>query len=154
MSWEPAKQLLWVLIHLKEDFKTDADLACRASEEFVNLYYETIDKRRRQLTKLYMDTATLVWNGNLVSGQQALIEFFEMLPTSDFQINMFDCQPVHEQATQGQKTVLVITQGSVRFEGNKHRNFSQQFLLTLHTTPSIRLWKIASDCFRFQDWAS
>ncbi|MEE6497044.1 hypothetical protein FKM82_002568 [Ascaphus truei] len=77
------------------DFRTDVDLACRAAEEFVNIYYETIDKRRRLLTKLYMDTATLVWNGNPISGQEALIEFFEMLPSSEFQVNMFDCQPVH-----------------------------------------------------------
>ncbi|KAM4696860.1 NTF2-related export protein 2 [Rhinophrynus dorsalis] len=136
------------------DFRTNVDLACRAAEEFVNLYYDTIDKRRRQLTKLYMDTATLVWNGNSVSGQAALIEFFDMLPTSNFQINMFDCQPVHEQATQGQKTVQVFAHGSVKFEGNKNRYFTQMFLLTLHATPSSSVWKIASDCFRFQDWLS
>lgn len=136
------------------DFRTDADLACRAAEEFVSLYYETIDKRRRQLIKLYMDTATLVWNGNPISGQNALIEFFEMLPSSEFSVNMFDCQPVHELATQGQKTVLVVAHGSVKFEGNKHHYFNQIFLLTLHTTPSNSVWKIASDCFRFQDWAN
>ncbi|KAG8439615.1 hypothetical protein GDO86_005699 [Hymenochirus boettgeri] len=84
---------------VSSDFRTDVDLACRAAEEFVNLYYETIDKRRRQLTKLYMDSATLVWNGNPVSGQNSLIEFFEMLPSSEFQVNMIDCQPVHASYT-------------------------------------------------------
>ncbi|MEE6497045.1 hypothetical protein FKM82_002568 [Ascaphus truei] len=97
-----------------------------------------------------MDTATLVWNGNPISGQEALIEFFEMLPSSEFQVNMFDCQPVHEQATQGQKTVLVVAHGTVKFEGNKQRYFNQNFLLTLHTMPTNSVWKIASDCFRFQ----
>ncbi|XP_069748945.1 NTF2-related export protein 2 isoform X2 [Narcine bancroftii] len=77
------------------DFKTHADQACRAADVFVNIYYETMDKRRRGLTKLYLDTATLVWNGNTISGHQALTEFFEMLPSSDFQVNMLDCQPVH-----------------------------------------------------------
>lgn len=47
------------------------------------------------LTRLYTDDATLVWNGNAVSGQEALAKFFEMLPSSDFQVNTFDCQPVH-----------------------------------------------------------
>lgn len=47
------------------------------------------------LTRLYLDKATLVWNGNAVSGQEALNEFFEMLPSSEFQINVLDCQPVH-----------------------------------------------------------
>ncbi|XP_051824767.1 NTF2-related export protein 2-like isoform X2 [Antechinus flavipes] len=77
------------------DFKTNADQACRAAEEFVNIYYETIDKRRRVLTRLYLDTATLVWNGNAISGLNALNEFFETLPSSEFQINVVDCQPVH-----------------------------------------------------------
>lgn len=30
-----------------QDFKTYVDQACRAAEEFVNIYYETMDKRRR-----------------------------------------------------------------------------------------------------------
>ncbi|XP_078268016.1 NTF2-related export protein 2 isoform X1 [Rhinoraja longicauda] len=136
------------------DFKTHADQACRAADKFVNIYYETMDKRRRGLTKLYMDTATLVWNGNTISGLQALTEFFEMLPSSDFQINMLDCQPVHELATQGQTTVLVVTCGTVNFDGNKQRYFNQNFLLTAQVTPQNTVWKIASDCFRFQDWAN
>ncbi|XP_053555122.1 NTF2-related export protein 2 isoform X2 [Bombina bombina] len=136
------------------DFRTDVDLACRAAEEFVTLYYETIDKRRRQLIKLYMDTATLVWNGNPISGQNDLIEFFEMLPSSEFHVNMLDCHPVHDQATQGQKTVLVVTHGSVKFEGNKQQYFNQQFLLTLHVMPANSVWKIVSDCFRFQELVS
>ena len=81
------------------DFKTYVDQACRAAEEFVNVYYTTMDKRRRLLSRLYMGTATLVWNGNAVSGQESLSEFFEMLPSSEFQINVVDCQPVHDKAT-------------------------------------------------------
>ncbi|XP_023781885.1 NTF2-related export protein 2 isoform X1 [Cyanistes caeruleus] len=77
------------------DFKTYVDQACRAADEFVNIYYETMDKRRRALTRLYLDKATLVWNGNAVSGQEELNKFFEMLPSSEFQVNVLDCQPVH-----------------------------------------------------------
>uniref|UniRef100_A0A8C8VFA1 NTF2-related export protein n=1 Tax=Pelusios castaneus TaxID=367368 RepID=A0A8C8VFA1_9SAUR len=136
------------------NFKTHVDQTCRAAEEFVNIYYETMDKRRRMLARLYLDKATLIWNGNAVSGQDALKEFFEMLPSSEFQINMLDCQPVHEQATQSQTTVLVVTCGSVKFDGNKQRYFTQNFLLTAQATPTSTVWKIASDCFRFQDWSS
>ena len=59
-----------------------------------------------------------------------------------------------EQATQGQTTLLVITGGTVKFEGNKQRFFNQNFLLTAQATPNNDqpVWKIASDCFRFQDW--
>ncbi|XP_038020589.1 NTF2-related export protein 2 isoform X2 [Motacilla alba alba] len=79
------------------DFKTYVDQACRAADEFVNIYYETMDKRRRALTRLYLDKATLVWNGNAVSGQEELNKFFEMLPSSEFQVNVLDCQPVHDR---------------------------------------------------------
>ncbi|XP_069468724.1 NTF2-related export protein 2 [Ambystoma mexicanum] len=136
------------------DFRTHVDLACKAAEEFVNIYYETMDKRRRVLSKLYLDKATLVWNGNAVSGQEALMEFFDMLPSSEFQINVLDCQPVHEQATQGQTTVLVVACGTVNFDGNRQRYFNQNFLLTAQVTPNNTVWKIASDCFRFQSSAS
>ncbi|XP_012386235.2 NTF2-related export protein 2 [Dasypus novemcinctus] len=136
------------------DFKTYVDQACRAAEEFVNIYYETMDKRRRALTRLYLDKASLIWNGNVVTGLEALANFFEMLPSSEFQINMLDCQPVHEQATQSQTTVLVVTSGTVKFDGNKQHYFNQNFLLTAQSTPNNTVWKIASDCFRFQDWAS
>ncbi|XP_039204654.1 NTF2-related export protein 2 isoform X1 [Crotalus tigris] len=133
------------------DFKTYVDQACRAAEEFANIYYETMDKRRRVLTRLYTDDATLVWNGNAVSGQEALAKFFEMLPSSDFQVNTFDCQPVHEQATQNQTTVLVVTCGPVKFDGNKQQYFNQNFLLTEQTTNNNTVWKVMSDCLRFQE---
>ncbi|XP_066570768.1 NTF2-related export protein 2 [Amia ocellicauda] len=138
------------------DFRTTVDQACRYSEEFVNIYYDTMDKRRRMLIKLYLDKATLVWNGNAVSGTHALGEFFESLPSSEFQVQTLDCQPVHEQATQGQTTLLVVTGGTVKFDGNKQHYFNQNFLLTAQTAqPNAQpVWKIASDCFRFQDWAS
>ncbi|XP_060039345.1 NTF2-related export protein 2 isoform X2 [Erinaceus europaeus] len=136
------------------DFKTHVDQACRAAEEFVNIYYETMDKRRQALTRLYLDKATLIWNGNVVTGLDALANFFDMLPSSEFQVNMLDCQPVHEQATQAQTTILVVTSGTVKFDGNKQHYFNQNFLLTAQCTPSNTVWKIASDCFRFQDWAS
>ncbi|XP_037055112.1 NTF2-related export protein 2 isoform X2 [Peromyscus leucopus] len=136
------------------DFRTYVDQACRAAEEFVNIYYETMDKRRHAIVRLYLDKATLIWNGNVVTGLEALTNFFEMLPSSEFQINMLDCQPVHEQATQSQTTVLVVTSGAVKFDGNKQHFFNQNFLLTAHSTPNNTVWKIASDCFRFQDWAS
>ncbi|XP_001376018.3 NTF2-related export protein 2 isoform X1 [Monodelphis domestica] len=136
------------------DFKTNADQACRAAEEFVNVYYDTIDKRRQMMTRLYLDNATLIWNGNVVNGQEALGKFFDALPASEFQINVIDCQPVHEQATQNQTTVLVVTCGTVKFDGNKHRYFNQNFLLTAQVMPNSIVWKIASDCFRFQDWSS
>ncbi|XP_054977989.1 NTF2-related export protein 2 isoform X2 [Sorex araneus] len=111
-----------------------------------------MDKRRQVLTRLYLDKATVVWNGNVIIGLDALLNFFDMLPSSEFQINVLDCQPVHEYATQAQTTVLVVTSGIVKFDGNKQHFFNQTFLLTAQSSPDSTVWKIASDCFRFQDW--
>lgn len=85
---------------------------------------------------------------------EVLGNFFDVLLSSEFQVNMLDCQPIREQATQVQTTVLVVTSGTVKFDGNKQRFFNQNFLLTAQSTPNSTVWKIASDCFRFQDWAS
>ncbi|KAJ8782039.1 hypothetical protein J1605_010552 [Eschrichtius robustus] len=150
----PEKPFFCSPMAMPMDFKTYVDQACKAAEEFVNIYYETMDKRRRALTRLYLDKATLIWNGNVVTGLEALANFFDTLPSSEFQVNMLDCQPVHEQATQAQTTVLVVTSGTVKFDGNRQHYFNQSFLLTAQSTPNNTVWKIASDCFRFQDWAS
>ncbi|XP_052010469.1 NTF2-related export protein 2-like [Xyrauchen texanus] len=115
-----------------------------------------MDKKRRNLIRLYLDKATLVWKGNAFTGQDALGDFFESLPSSEFQAHTLDGQPVHEQATQGQTTLLVVTAGSVKFDGNKQTYFNQNFLLTTQSSPNSDqpVWKIASDCFHFQDWAN
>lgn len=57
----------------------------------------------QHLTRLYLDKATLVWNGNAVTGQDALSDFFDTLPSSEFQVQTLDCQPVH-----GIKPVILI----------------------------------------------
>ncbi len=44
--------------------------------------------------RLYMDAATLVWNGNAVNGQEAVQKFYEALPTSEHTIDAIDAQPV------------------------------------------------------------
>ncbi|KAB0391521.1 hypothetical protein E2I00_010511, partial [Balaenoptera physalus] len=142
----PEQAALGSLMAMSMDFKTYVDQACRAAVEFVNIYYEKMDKRRRALTRLYLDKATLIWNGNVVTGLEALTNFFDMLPSSEFQVNMLDCQPVHEQATQAQTTVLVMTSGTVKFDGNRQHYFNQNFLLTAQSTPNnTMLYKLQEE---------
>ncbi|XP_047013153.1 NTF2-related export protein 2 isoform X2 [Ictalurus punctatus] len=110
------------------DFRTHVDQSCRYSEEFVNIYYDCMDKKRRNLTRLYLDKATLVWNGNNVSGQDALGEFFESLPSSEFQVHTLDCQPVHVfiAYTSVMWKIMSLTDNLERTrptltDGNRHR---------------------------------
>lgn len=63
----------------------------------------------QNLTRLYLDKATLVWNGNAVTGQDALGEFFESLPSSEFQVHTLDCQPVHGMQTKYICTLIYIS---------------------------------------------
>ncbi|EGW01361.1 NTF2-related export protein 1 [Cricetulus griseus] len=79
---------------------------------------------------------------------------FSCCVMGEFQINVVDCQPVHEEATPSQTTVLLMICGSVKFEGNKQWDFNQNFILTAQASPTNTVWMIASDCFRFQDWVS
>lgn len=46
------------------------------------------------LDKLYMETATMVWNGNLVEGSKEIVKFLETLPVSEHTIDLLDCHPI------------------------------------------------------------
>ena len=76
-----------------------------------------MDKRRWALTRLNLDKAILIWNGNVTIGLEDLI-FFEMLPSSESQANLLNCWPVCEQATQASTTVPSVASGTVKFDGN------------------------------------
>jgi len=41
-----------------------------------------------------MDTATMTWNGNAVSGKEAILKFHENIPECVHNIDGFDAQPV------------------------------------------------------------
>lgn len=43
---------------------------------------------------LYMDTATLLWNGNAISNKDAILKFLEDLPTSEHTLTTLDSQPL------------------------------------------------------------
>ncbi|KAL3880197.1 hypothetical protein ACJMK2_032459 [Sinanodonta woodiana] len=130
-----------------EGVATKVDIAVQAGEEFYNLYYETFDKKRHLLAKLYMDTAKLVWNGNPADGKEAILKFFENLPSSEHKIDSLDCHPLIDQVSGGQMTIMVKTYGTVEFSKNKKRSFQQTFMLTSQNNK----WMIVSDCMRFQE---
>ena len=43
--------------------------------------------------KLYEDKAEAVWNGNYLKGKEAIMKFFEDLPTSEHKLDSLDAQP-------------------------------------------------------------
>ncbi|XP_028405130.1 NTF2-related export protein 1-like [Dendronephthya gigantea] len=128
----------------QENKKLLAEQASKSGEEFIQLYYETFDKRRHVLSKLYSDTSSLVWNGHHIKGSDKLNEFLVSLPTTVHNIYSMDCQPVPEKAVPGGRTIAVFVSGNVEYEDTKAKIFSQNFVLTAEG----KVWKVVSDCFR------
>ncbi|KAJ1525047.1 hypothetical protein ONE63_009892 [Megalurothrips usitatus] len=134
----------------KEQLKDKIRDACNVAEEFTKLYYESIDRMRHQLSRHYMDTALLVWNGTGSVGKDQIQKFLEALPTSQHTVASLDSQPVLEEAVSGQFTLLIQAAGSVHFGtggSGETKPFHQTFLITAQGDK----WKIVSDCFRLQE---
>ena len=49
--------------------KLESD-ACSTASEFVQLFYDRLDTKRHIIGKLYLDTATVAWNGNKIEGER------------------------------------------------------------------------------------
>jgi len=94
-----------------------------------------------------LDTATLIWNGNEVTGQDAIRKFYEGLPSSEHQVDAVDSQPVATVAVGSQNTIMVTMSGVVRYQKNKAKTITQTFILTVEDQ-ARQSWKVASDCVR------
>ncbi|KAJ8298165.1 hypothetical protein KUTeg_024696 [Tegillarca granosa] len=130
-----------------KNFPAKVVQAAEAGEEFSKLFYETFDKKRHVLQKLYLDTATLVWNGNCINGQTDIVNFYQKLPTTEHKLESLDCQPLPDEVSSGQMTIIVKTFGTVKYQNRKPKLFHQSFMLTSQNN----VWKIVSDNFRSQE---
>lgn len=127
--------------------QTQIDQACRTAEEFTELYYDSVDRKRHLISRLYMDTAVLVWNGNGTTGKEEIQKFFAELPTSSHTYSCFDSQQIPGSAVGNKLAYVIKTAGNVSFQGRQARLFQQNFIITAEGDK----WKIVSDCFRFQE---
>ena len=59
------------------DKKTRIDEACKTAEEFVDIFYDKMDSKRQTIGKMYLETATLAWNGNKIDGNFLIIAYFK-----------------------------------------------------------------------------
>lgn len=132
---------------MEQDLKNKIDQACHTAEEFTKLYYESVDKRRHLMSRYYLDTGVLVWNGNGTVGKDLIQKFFEGLPPSEHTLTSLDSQPVLDIAVANQLTFLILVCGFVKFQDKLSRPFQQNFTVTAQGDK----WKIVSDCFRLQE---
>lgn len=123
------------------------DQACNTAEEFTKLYYKNMDKSRHVISKLYMDTGVLVWNGNGTTGDERIQKFILELPASEHVLNTLDAQPIVDSSISSQQTLLIQVSGTVRYtdyQDKQEKSFQQTFMITAQGDK----WKIVSDCFR------
>ncbi|XP_060822581.1 NTF2-related export protein [Bombus pascuorum] len=132
---------------MEQDWKAKIDQACRTAEEFTKLYYESVDKRRYLISRLYLDTATLIWNGNGIEGKDNIQKFWTDLLPSDHSILTLDAQPIMGPEMADQLTFLVKVGGQVKYDDKTSKPFNQSFLIAAMGDK----WKIVCDCFRIQE---
>lgn len=98
------------------------------------------------MSRLYLDNAIAIWNGNGTTGKENIQKFYEDLPSTEHAITTLDSQPVIDAAS-NQKTLLIMVSGMFRTSNNPGKQFQQTFMVTAQGDK----WKIVSDCFRIQD---
>ncbi|KAI4503519.1 hypothetical protein M0802_000922 [Mischocyttarus mexicanus] len=140
----PSRIMDYTKIGGQQDLKSKIDYTCRTAEEFSKLYYDSMDKRRYLMSRLYMDTASLSWNGNGVDKKDNIQKFFTDLPPSEHSIVTLDAQPIIGPEIMTELTFLVKVSGQVKHEENSSKPFIQTFMITVVGDK----WKIVSDCFR------
>ncbi|CAL8104867.1 unnamed protein product [Orchesella dallaii] len=127
--------------------KSSIDEAAKVGEDFVRLYYKTIEQRPHRVYLLYLESAVVIWDGNPHVGTSVVQKLFEDLPPMTFSIVSMDAQPLSTIAVGQQKSFLVNVGGSYRISGSGSKSFSQTFVVTAEEGK----WKVASDLFRTQD---
>lgn len=122
--------------------------ATRIGEQFTKVYYESMDKKRNVMAKLYKDEdAVLSWNGHGSKGADAIVKYIFELPPCDHELCSLDVQRIAPDAVQNQIAYLISTSGKVRYKGMRKAGFNQNFIISAEGSK----WKIISDVFRLQE---
>ncbi|XP_053690476.1 NTF2-related export protein-like [Sabethes cyaneus] len=128
---------------IDSELRTKIDTACQTAKEFTKLYYETVDNKRHQMARLYMDDGLLVWNGHGATGKDKIQAYFQQLPRSEHTMNTLNADPIVDEAVPSQVTLIIQVSGYVKFLANPARPFQQTFMVTAQGDK----WKIANDCY-------
>ena len=89
--------------------KAQIENACTTAEEFCKNFFDRYDNKRHTIEKLYLDSATLSWNGNKVEGSSTIQKFLlDKIPSKSLhRLLSMDAQPIASAFTGGQTTILV-----------------------------------------------
>ena len=72
------------------------EIANQAATAFIQLYYPTYDgsTRSEDVPKFYRPYSSISWNGNPITGPDALKDFLKGIPATSHEIQPYDCHPV------------------------------------------------------------
>lgn len=127
--------------------RTNIEESSKTAGDFTKVYYDSLDKKRHQMSRLYMDNAIAVWDGNEVIGKDNIQQFFVNLPDIEHTVHSYDAQPIIDDTIPNQQTLLLIVAGTIRIKNKVSKPFQQTFMITAEGGK----WKIVRDCFRIQD---
>lgn len=121
------------------------DQVVTAGKTFAELFYQQLDKSRNNIGGLFHPTtATLIWNGNSVSGQEAIIKFYETLPPTETTLMTVDAQPISDLPSFNEKVTMAVSCAGRMKIGAKTKFFTESFLLIAENNK----WKVFADTFR------
>ncbi|KJH47410.1 nuclear transport factor 2 domain protein [Dictyocaulus viviparus] len=102
---------------------------CKEASNFTKIFYDAMDRKRDKINYLYCDNeATLVWNGNAVTGCDNIFKFISSLPETDHHLVSVDVQRVNTGFPNSPDLLTVMTAGSVTLGGIVH-GFTHTFIL-------------------------
>lgn len=131
---------------MNDDLRSKVIESSQTAEKFIAVFYDSLDKRRHQMSRLYLDNAIMTWNGNGIRGEENIQKFIEDLPAMEHSVLTLGAQPVIDDAVINQKTLLLLVSGLIKMS-NSSKPFQQTFVVTAQDDK----WKIVNDCFRIQD---
>ncbi|CAH0578101.1 unnamed protein product [Chrysodeixis includens] len=133
--------------HMPDPTTKAIEKACETAEEFTRVFYKQVDNSRHLTSKLYLDTALLVWNGNGITGSDKIQKFLMELPSSNHVLKTLDAQPIADSLVANKLSYLIQACGEVSYQNeDDQKPFQETFVIVAVDSK----WKIVSDCFRFQ----
>lgn len=103
----------------------------------------------QQISRLYLENAVAIWNGNGLNGNNNIQDFILKLPSTSHRVLTFDAQPIVNEIAPNQNAIMILVCGKVQhFNSTTNGHYFQQTFVIYAQEDK---WKIASDCFRIQD---
>ncbi|CAI4221803.1 unnamed protein product [Auanema sp. JU1783] len=130
-----------------QDFNRIDEENCSIVQQFTNLFYGGMDRKRETLGLFYVDESpSFVWNGNTCEGIDDILRFTTTIPETQHVVQSIDVQRIPDSHSGMDCCLITHVGGSVTVGGEVHA-FTQTFTLSKEGGKH----KIKSNRFRYCD---